>query len=427
MTKKTSEWLKNAVIYEVYLPGYSREGNFEALYNDLERVKELGIDIIWLMPIHPIGKEGRKGTYGSPYAIKDYRAINPLLGDEKGFKELIDKVHIMGMKIIIDVVYNHTSRDSLILEQHPEWFLKDENGNVTRKFEDWSDVYDLDYDNEDLWSYQIETLRKWADMGIDGFRCDVAPLVPIDFWIKAREVLNKDRELIWLAESVHKRFVKHIRDKGFIAHSDTELHQAFDLTYDYDGFEYLQDYFKGEAEIRDYLNYLFVQETLYPANAVKLRFLENHDVNRIAEIITDINSMKNWVVFYMLLPGATLVYPGQEINVSNSMDFFEKESIDWENGNMEFYEFFRKALSISKDIKEQCTKFCIKEIIKGVVEIRWKCKDNEYISIINLENKFGDIELDFTHNGLEMLSREEVRISKVCKINKLPIIVSANK
>ncbi len=403
MARNTPDWLKHAVIYEIYVPGHSDSGNFEGVTEDLERIKDLGADIIWLMPIHPIGEEGRKGSLGSPYAIKDYRGINPLLGDEASLKKLIEKTHDLEMKIIIDVVYNHTAKDSTLVYEHPEWFLKDYNGHLSRKVDDWSDIYDLDYSNLDLWDYQIETLGIWLGMGIDGFRCDVAALIPIEFWNKARAVLNRDREVIWLAESVHKGFVKYLRDRGFTAHSDPELHQAFDLTYDYDGFEYLENCFQSRGELKEYLKYLYLQETLYPKEAIKLRFLENHDNERIGAIISDPNILKNWVVFYSLLPGAFLVWAGQEILTRKRTDFFEKEILNWENGDYEFYEFYKKVIQVAKKIKQKCNRFGIEELKPGIVKINWCGVNEEYGTVLNLNLKNGGSDNDFMIDGEELM------------------------
>ncbi|NLW46506.1 MAG: alpha-amylase [Firmicutes bacterium] len=412
MAWNTPEWLKYAVIYEIYVPGHSQSGTFEGVTADLERIRDLGADIIWLMPIHPIGEEGRKGSLGSPYAIKDYRGINPLLGDETSLKVLIDRAHALGMKVIIDVVYNHTAKDSVLVKEHPDWFLRDSGGNLTRKVADWSDIYDLDYSNTALWDYQIETLDKWLTIGIDGFRCDVAALTRLEFWNKARTVLNRDREVIWLAESVHKGFVKYLRDRGYTAHSDPELHQAFDLTYDYDGFEYLENYFRGRGELKEYLKYLYLQETLYPKEAIKLRFLENHDQERIGAVISNQDILRNWVVFYCLLPGATLVWAGQEISTRKRTDFFEREILDWENGDYQFYGFFKNVLQVSKEIKKNCNRFGIEELKPGVVKINWQGLNEEYGAVLKLDWRDGAVDTDFAIDGEELMGTGIKRVKR---------------
>ena len=423
MARNSPEWLKSAVIYEVFSRNYSEAGTFDEVFNDLERIKGLGVDILWLMPIHPIGLSGRKGKYGSPYAISDYRKIAVELGNEESFKRLIERTHELGLKIMIDVVYNHTSLDSVLVMEHPEWFVKDACGEISRKFADWWDICDLDYSKKELWSYQIETLQRWADFGVDGFRCDVAPMVPLEFWVEARRAINREKEIVWLAESVQKHFIKHIRSLGFAAHSDTELHEAFDLTYDYDGYGYLEDYFKGNGELKDYLNHLFVQETLYPQNAIKMRFLENHDVQRIAAIIKGKDRLKNWSVFYSLLPGATLVFDGQEIMSDRLPNLFEKDCIDWKNGDYEFADYFKKVLGISKKIKHECSRFSVQEIGRGIVRITWEGEKNKYISIINLEDRYGEIDIDFECTGKELLTSECKTLCRNYKIEKLPSII----
>ncbi|MCX7923236.1 MAG: alpha-amylase family glycosyl hydrolase [Clostridia bacterium] len=423
MAQDTPKWLKNAVIYEVFTRNHSEKGTFEEVYKDLERIKELGADIVWFMPIHPIGVIDRKGTYGSPYAIKDYRAISPDLGDEKSFKKLIDKAHDLGMKVMIDVVYNHTSMDSVLVTEHPEWFIKDECGNISRKFDGWEDITDLDYSKRDLWDYLIETLRMWASLGVDGFRCDVASMVPLEFWKEARRVINSEKEVVWLAETVHKSFIAHLRGLGYVAHSDPDVHEAFDLTYDYDGFEYLQQYFKGEAEIKDYINHLYIQRTMFPEHAIKMRFLENHDNQRIATIITGQSALKNWTVFYNLLPGASLIYAGQEISAKKWPDLFEKDVINWDNDDNEFRDFLKNVVSITKEIKKNCTDFEIKELRKGLVKILWKGENDEYVSILNLEDRYGDIEVDFELSGKELLTGCCKEISTRYVIEKHPVVI----
>jgi glycosidase len=168
--------LRNQVIYSVYVRQYSKEGTFEQVRRDLLRIHDLGVDVIWFLPIHPIGIKERKGTLGSPYAIRDYRAVNPEFGTMADFRTLVDDIHHLGMQCMIDVVYNHTSPDSVLMAEHPEWFYRKPDGSFGNKVGEWLDVIDLDYAHPALWEYQIETLRQWAEI-VDGFRCDVAPLL----------------------------------------------------------------------------------------------------------------------------------------------------------------------------------------------------------------------------------------------------------
>ncbi len=425
MAINTPAWLKNAHIYEVFMRNHSSEGTFDKVTEDLERIKALGVDVVWLTPIHPIGAEGRKGKDGSPYAIKDYRGIAKELGDEASLKRLIDKTHEYGMKIIIDVVYNHTSPDSVLAKEHPEYFLQDSEGNVTRKFDEWWDIADLIYkDNPGLWEYQIETLEIWSNLGIDGFRCDVASFVPVEFWNSARERLNKNKEVIWLAESVDSLFLKKIRDMGYTAHCDSELHSAFDLTYDYDGRIVLEGYFAGKRDLSDYIKFLFFQETMYPGHAIKMRFAENHDQPRFASIFTDKNKVKNWVTFFMLLPGAYLTYAGQEYFIDKTPSHFDIDVINWGNGDEEFYSFYKSAVHLSKKIKNRCDRFDIEEISKGIVKLTWSNKSEKYMAILNLEDKYGKVDPCVTHEGVELISGEKIKIDNDMKISKTPLIMN---
>jgi len=235
MTLNSKTQLQNTIIYEIDVRNYSSEGNFEAVQRDLGRIKQLGADIIWLMPIYPIGLEKRKGSLGSPYAIMDHRKINPEFGTFADFLQLVNSIHEYGMKIMLDIVFNHTSLDSWQFQNHPEWFYRDEYGAISRKVTDWNDVIDLDYNQPELWAFQINTLKYWVAQGIDGFRCDVAPLVPLEFWRKARTAVQELKpDTIWLAESASPEFILQMGRQGFTVHSDGELYQAFDITYDYD-------------------------------------------------------------------------------------------------------------------------------------------------------------------------------------------------
>jgi glycosidase len=207
MAADTDRNLRNQVMYSVFVRQYSKEGTFDKVKEDIPRIRSLGTDIVWLMPIHPIGEVNRKGTLGSPYAIRDYRAVNPEYGTMEDFRALVDEIHANGMKCIIDVVYNHTSPDSVLSKEHPEWFYHKPDGSFGNRIGDWTDIIDLDYSKKELWAYQIDTLKMWAET-VDGFRCDVAPLVPLEFWLQARRAVAEVRPgAIWLSETVEPPFI----------------------------------------------------------------------------------------------------------------------------------------------------------------------------------------------------------------------------
>ncbi|AQS52700.1 Alpha-1,4-glucan:maltose-1-phosphate maltosyltransferase 1 [Jeotgalibaca dankookensis] len=350
MAKTTDISLRNQVMYSIYVRNHTVEGTFEAIIPDLPRIKALGVDIIWLMPIHPIGEEKRKGQAGSPYAIRDYRAINPEYGDEASFKKLVDAIHQTGMKCIIDVVYNHTSPDSVLVKEHPEWFYRRPDGQMGNKVGDWYDIVDLDYQHQDLWDYQIETLKMWAKI-VDGFRCDVASLLPIDFWLRARqEVAEVNPDTLWLAESVHPHFLREHRDNKNIGLSDNEVFEAFDITYDYDVEDFYSAYLNDEISLKAYLGILMFQDGIYATNYVKLRFLENHDHPRFRSRVSDPQAVRNWVGFLYFQKGTTLLYGGQEKGIAHLPDLFNVDPINWEETDMDLAPLMKKLYDIKGDL-----------------------------------------------------------------------------
>ncbi|MCX7950987.1 MAG: alpha-amylase family glycosyl hydrolase [Clostridiales bacterium] len=349
MAKTTDKSLRNKIIYSVYVRNHGKNGTFKDVEEDLERIKSLGTDIIWFMPIHPIGVKNKKGSLGCPYAIKNYREVNPEYGTLDDFKRLVDKIHSLGMKCMIDVVYNHTSPDSYLVENHPEFFYRKPDGNMGNKVGDWTDIVDLDYNNKELWDYQIETLKYWAGIGVDGFRCDVAPLIPLEFWLKAREEVAKvNKDTIWLAESVHLSFVLAMREHGFVGLSDSEVYQAFDICYDYDVNDVYVGYFKEENSLKDYINRVKLQEAIYPDNYVKLRFLENHDQPRAKKLIPDETKLKIWTAFLYFQKGATLIYAGQEAQDDNTPSLFDIDKVNWSGMKDDFVENMKKLANLKK-------------------------------------------------------------------------------
>ena len=337
MAKNTPASLRNVLIYSVYVRNHSAQGTFAALQKDLKRIRALGTDVIWLMPIHPIGVEGKKGSLGCPYANKDYRDVHPDLGTMEDFRQLVDAIHAEGMKCIIDVVYNHTSPDSVLRYEHPEFFYHAPDGSFGNRFGDWADVIDLDYNCRDLWNYQIESLKMWAGI-VDGFRCDVASLVPLDFWKEARAACEAVKPgLIWLAESVHTSFQRAARIQGMKIYSDPEGYEAFDLEYDYDIRELLDDYWAGKRPLHEWIDALNAQEVLYPVNYNKMRCLENHDQPRIASRFSDEQVLDNWHAFLFMQKGCTLIYAGEEASDANQPSLFEKDMVNWNGRDVSAY------------------------------------------------------------------------------------------
>ncbi|MCC6093909.1 MAG: alpha-amylase [Eubacterium sp.] len=355
MAENTTKALRNCVMYSVFVRNYSEAGTFQALERDLHRIKDLGVDIIWLMPIHPCGVKNRKGNLGSSYAIRDYRAVNPEFGTLEDFKSLVSAIHKLGMKCIIDVVYNHTSPDSVLAHKHPEWFYHKADGSFGNRIGDWWDVIDLDYSNRDLWEYQIDTLKMWVgEYQVDGFRCDVAPIVPVAFWKAAREAVEEVHHgCIWLAESGELPFITYTRGHGIPCASDSELYQAFDICYDYDMYHRYIGYLSGKNTLTDYANALNLQEYIYPDNYDKLRFLENHDKLRGAFLIRDERARRNWTALSYFLKGTTLIYNGQERSADHVPSLFDKDNVSWDGTDLTM--LMRKLYSVCKELPVDCT------------------------------------------------------------------------
>lgn len=387
MAIKTNVELRNQVMYSVYVRNYSEDGTFAAVERDLDRIKSLGVDIIWLMPIHPVGEKAKKGELGSPYAIKDYRAVNPEFGTMEDFKSLVNAIHDKGMKCIIDVVYNHTSPDSWLVENHPEFFYKKADGSMGNRVGDWSDIVDLDYNNKDLWEYQIDTLKMWAGI-VDGFRCDVAPLIPLEFWMKAREEVDKvNPECFWLSESVEPDFITYLRSQGMVALSDSEIYRVFDVCYDYDIHQIFRKYVDGECTLSKYVERVNMQEYIYPANYVKLRYLENHDQDRAKSFIHTQEELLNWTAFIYFQKGMTLLYCGQETQDDNRPSLFDKDTVHWNTG-YDISEFMHKLYEIKKNIMPVNSNYSLKAFDDEDVMVgKHIVGDKTITGVFNLKNK----------------------------------------
>jgi len=439
---------ETSAVYQIFLRNFTPEGSFRAAIPELGRIASMGFDWIYLTPVHPIGRAARKGALGSPYAISDYWRINPELGDIGDFRAFLAAAHSAGLKVMIDVVYNHTSPDSVLAEEHPEWFMIEGEApaaargeleipapgtRLGRKCADWSDVVDFDYSSSPaLWMELISALIQWRDEGVDGFRCDVASLVPVDFWKQARQRVNqydpgtrRDRyPLLWLAESVHPGFLKKLRERGLGAWSEPELHAVFDLSYDYDGWERLEEVWAGGRSAAHYLEYLYAQETLYPAAARKLRFLENHDQPRAAHRFPQRPRLEAWTVLAFFIPGVSLAYMGQEYALATRIGLFEKEPVDWSARDERFAAFFTRTLAACRDAKGRAPRFSWTELAPGIVLLeRADGAAVRYQALVDTRGEGGKISLPRALRGRDMLSEAEVMLEGTIEVPENPLLI----
>ena len=306
-------WAKDATIYEVNIRQYTPEGTFKAFQAHLPRLKEMGVRILWLMPITPISEKLKKGTLGSYYACSSYTKINPEFGTEQDFSNLVTAAHALGLKVIIDWVANHTGRGHEWMELHPEWFTRNDKGEFTER-NGWEDVVDLNYGNAEMRNALIGAMQYWVrDFKIDGFRCDMAHLVPLNFWMDARRAVDTIKPLYWLAEC-----------------EDVNYHQVFDTSYAWALMHASEKMAKGEVGIHEVYNVLHAYSQ-YPVGATKLLFTSNHDENSWngTEYEKYGAAAKAWAVFTQTWKGIPLIYSGQELPNHKRLQFFDKDQIEW--------------------------------------------------------------------------------------------------
>ena len=382
--------LRNMTLYSVFIRNFG--GTFRAVESDLPRIRDLGVDAIWLLPIHPIGKEKRKGTLGSPYAISDYRAINPEFGTMDDFVHLCDAAHALGLKVLIDVVYHHTSPDSVLVKVHPEYFYTKPDGSFGNHVGDWPDIIDLDFDNRALWDEIIDTLCFWARY-VDGFRCDVAAMIPLGFWKKARAQVETVRPgCIWLAESIEHGFIRYNRMQGLTALSDSELYQAFDICYDYDIYEDFVAYAKGEIPLSAYMKALERQESTYPADYVKLRCTENHDRPRTAELFPDCTVRENWLAWNFFQKGLSMLYCGQEWGVERTPSLFDPDPVPREGEPMH-KALLQKLISMKKDPLFSSGIYTLEAKENDVIVSTWTKGDRRAVGVFSMRAKSVSVEV----------------------------------
>jgi len=426
MAKQTDIQLRSSVFYQVFPRQHSEKMNFMGVIDDLDRIQALGVDVIYFLPIHPIGKKARKGEVGSPYSIIDYLAIDENLGTIEDFKLLVEKAHEKNLKIMIDIVFNHTSRDSKLVFEHPEWFYKNEKGEFANRIGDWSDITDLNFDQRPVWDYLIDVLEYWANI-VDGIRCDVAPLLPIKFWIEAREkvsIINPN--LIWLTESVEYSFIKYLRDMGYDCSSDSQMYEAFDICYDYDIFSHMDAYLKDGSKLSRWLEEIFRQEVIYPKNYIKLRSFENHDQDRLRSKVRDHNHFLQMIALMFFIKGPALIYGGQEHEIAHRPDLFNIDLIKWEK-EKSIESFISKLASIKKKQIFVNGNFRLHHSV-DVAVLSYTDQKQFLVGIFNLENKL-EVEVPIIDGiYLNLLNHLEIYVKngKIVLSND-PIIIETTK
>ena len=311
------EWARAATIYQVNQRQFTPEGTFRAAEAHLPRLKALGVDILWLMPVNPIGERNRKGLLGSPYAVKDYYAVNPEFGTVDDLRHFVDAAHDLGLHVILDWVANHTAWDNVLVAEHPEWYARDWQGNLRpTPWWDWDDIIDLDYSQEGLREYMTAAMVHWVrEVGVDGYRCDVAGFVPVDFWEQVRRELDEVKPVFMLAEW-------EVRD----------LHtRAFDATYAWSWNETMHRLAHGQADLEALKVYYAWNDRAYQRDAYRMTFVSNHDKNAWegTEYEQFGDALEAAIALSVVGEGIPLIYNGQEAGSDKRLEFFTKDEITW--------------------------------------------------------------------------------------------------
>jgi len=326
------DWIYNTNLYEVNLRQYTKEGTFAAFSKELPRLKDMGVEVLWFMPITPISVEKRQGTLGSYYACSDYISTNPEFGTVQDFKLLVSQAHALGFKVIIDWVANHTGCDHWWTQTHPRYYIRNAQGQFYDR-NGWHDVIDLNYYNHHMRADMINAMMFWVkECDIDGFRCDMAHLVPLDFWRTARITLDAVKPLFWLAET-----------------ETIIYHQSFDVSYTWTWMHQTEKYSRGTIGFPDLLKTLDDYKLNFPPEAIRLYFTANHDENSWngTEYEKYGPGAQALAVFSCTWEGLPLIYSGQELPNNKRLKFFDKDPIEW-TGEYKLHNFYKALLQLRK-------------------------------------------------------------------------------
>ena len=329
------EWTYNSVVYEVNIRQFSPEGTFQGVEAQLPRLKDLGVDVLWLMPMYEIGTEGRKGTLGSYYAISDYKKVNPEFGTMEDFQHLLDVAHALGFKVILDWVANQTAPDNVWMSEKPaDFYERDSLGNAIYEY-DWTDTRSLNYENQEVWWAQDDAMRFWLEKGVDGFRCDAAGEVPAEFWKGILPKMNKDYPDIYLLAEAERPEL-------------ADPKETFDANYAWELHHLLNGMAQGSKTVQDLKDYVARDAARFPKEAFRLAFTSNHDENSWAgtEFEREGALSDACAILCATLPNTQLlVYTGQEIGLDRRLEFFEKDPItDWESN--EYTDFWKNLIAL---------------------------------------------------------------------------------
>ena len=372
------EWLRNGVIYEIFPRDFSAAGNLNGVTAQLDRLKDLGVTILWTMPIHPIGEKFRKGDFGSPYSIKDYYAVDPNYGTLDDFKRLVTEAHKRGMKVIMDLVANHTAWDSVMMA-HPEFYKQDANGKLLPPVPEWTDVAGLNYANPQLRDYMIAMMKYWVQTcDIDGFRCDTASWVPTDFWVQARAALEKVKpDVMWLAEASKPEL----------------LAKAFDIDYDWPLMATMNKVLIDGAPASDIRRSWEESLAQFPKDALHMRISDDHDEAR-AVARYGLNGALAASALMFTLDGVPLLYNGMEVgDATESGDpvLFDKLTVVWHpKGRPPLRNIYRGLINLRKQypcFENDRVAWLHNSDENNVVTFMRSDDQDEFVVVINFSNR----------------------------------------
>ncbi|MFT4146810.1 MAG: alpha-amylase family glycosyl hydrolase [Mobilitalea sp.] len=397
------KWSDNAAIYEVNIRQYTEEGTFKAFEEHLPRLKEMGVKILWFMPIYPISSVKRLGSLGSYYAIADYQEINPEFGTKEDFEHLVKACHEMGFKVILDWVANHTGWDNAWITEHPDWYTKNAQGGIIYP-ETWEDVADLNYENEKLQKAMIKAMTYWVkEFDVDGYRCDYAGGVPLEFWEEARTKLERIKPVYMLAED----------DK-----SQALMKYAFNSNYGWSLYQDLNSVAKGSKKADSLVSYFKNTVKNYPEGTYPLHFIDNHDENSWNGTVEERMGVAQQAMLALIftVPGMPLIYSGQEVNLDHRLEFFDKDEIVWEDFQNE--ELLTKLIHLKLEHPALWNgnaggEITFLESSSERVLVYERQKDEDRIVVLlNLSDKAADVKFKMVSDfeGMELMTAESMTL-----------------